>query len=256
MTTNVSNRRRGTSLLIVLSIALTTVVAVGVGVEFYARHKVTSCMSHTLEGELGGPVDVSLGAKPLLLTALDHKVSQLNIRSDDASISGIGGATLQGFQLDSSFHDVELPASDGSGGTIGSSEANIVWPAPAILSSLQTLPIGMLITGVQLDSTANSIHVQLAGGISSITLRPGVAGGAITMTTTEVTALGFGLPNDLPQQIIDQITGNLGEYPLGLAPESVKVADAGLTIQLQGGRAALIADSTADSTAGSGCSIF
>lgn len=257
MTTNVGNtsgRKRGVSVLLVLAIALTTVVAVGVGVEFYARNKVTSCMSQALEGDLGGPVDVSLGAKPLLLTALDHKVSSLSISAPDANISGLGTATLKGIGLDASFNDVTLPAEDGTGGTIGSSSADILWPADAILASLQTLPIGGLITGVELDPGANTMHVQALGGLGSVTLQPTVTGGAITMTTTGVTALGIGLPNDFAQQIIDIITRDLGEYPLGLAPESISVTDAGLRVQLRGGQTELVADTSA--TTNSGCSVF
>lgn len=256
MTTNVgktSSRRRGTSLLIVLVIALSAVVVAGVGAEFYARHKVTSCMSESLEGELGGPVDVSLDAKPLLLTALDHRVSRLSISSDDASISGIGSAKLQGFKLDSAFRDVRLPAGDGADGSIGSSEASIMWGGDSIQASLQTLPFGALITGVQMDEAANTMRVEVLGGVGSITLTPEVRAGAITMDTNELSAFGIGLPNDAAQQIIDVISGNLGEYPLGLAPQSIKVENDGLTVQLRGGQAVLPA---AEGDGGSECSIF
>lgn len=255
MTTNVgktSNRRRGTSLLIVLAIALATVVVAGVGAEFYARHQVTSCMSDALEAELGGPVDVSLGAKPLLLTALDHNVSRLSVSSGDASISGIGSSKLAGFKLDSAFRDVRLPAEDGSGGSISSSEATIVWPVASIESSLQTLPFGSLLTDVRLDEAANTLRIDLLGGVGSIALTPDVASGAITMRTTDLSALGIGLPNDAAQQIIDVITGNLGEYPLGLEPQSVRIENGGITVQLRGGRTAL----PADSSVGSQCRVF
>lgn len=247
-----SKRKRGTSLLVVLAIALSALVVVGIGAEFYVRNKVTSCMSQALNDELGGPVEVSLGAKPLLLTAIDHKVSKLSINSGDASIRGLGSSKLEGFKLDSTFRDVDLPAEDGSGGSIGSSEATIVWPAASIQSSVQTLPFGSLITDVQLDDAANTMNIQLLGGIGSITLTPEVVAGAITMQTQEISALGIGLPNDAAQQIIDVITGNLGEYPLSLAPESVTVEEDGLTVQLRGGPA----DLPADSDIGSECRIF
>lgn len=256
MTTNVgntSNRKRSTSILLVIAIALTTVVAVGVGAEFYVRHRVTTCLSETLQGELGGPVDVGLGAKPLLLTALDNKVSTLSVDSGNASFTAeAGGAKLQGFALQSEFRDITLPASDGTGGTIGSSEATIEWPTASILASLQTLPFGAVVTGVQTDDAANTITVQLLGGIGSITLTPTAANGAITLTSTAATALGIGLPNDAVQQIIDLIASNLDEYPLGLAPQSVKVENGGLTVQLRGGHAELPNDSAAKVD----CSIF
>lgn len=256
MTTNVgntSNRKRSTSILIVIAIALTTVVAVGVGTEFYARHRVSTCMAETLQGELGGPVDVGFGAKPLLLTALDNKVSQLSVDSSDASFTtGVGTAKLQGFSLTSKFHDITLPASDGTGGSVGSSEATIKWPTASILASVQTLPFGSVVTGVQTDDAANTINIQLLGGIGSVTLTPAAVNGVITLTTTGATALGIGLPNDAVQQIINVIAGSLEEYPLGLAPQSVKVEDGGLTVQLAGGHAELPQDSSAKVN----CSIF
>ena len=129
MTSNVgkrSNRKRSTSLLIVIAIALTTLVAVGVGTEFYARHKITSCLGDAVRGEIGGDVEVGLGARPLLLTALDNRVSSLSVDATNASIDEIGGATLKGITLRSTIRDIDLPASDGTCGSVGSSAATIL----------------------------------------------------------------------------------------------------------------------------------
>lgn len=257
MTTNAGNtsgRTRGASLLIVLAIALTAVVAVGVGVEFYVRDKAASCLEQSMETELGGPVDVGFGATPLLFTALSDKVSKVSISAPDANISTDGEVALKGIGLDASFTDVTLPADDGTGGVVGGSSASILWPEQSILESLQTLPFGGLITGATLDAASNTMQVQALGGVGSITLRPGIAGGAIAMTTTDVSALGIGLPNDFAQQIIDVITRQLGVFPLGLAPQSISVTDAGLRVELRGGRADLPVATSGGS--GSGCSLL
>lgn len=248
MTTKVSNRKRGASLLIVLAVALTTVVAVGVGVELYARHRVASCLSDALQSELGAKADVGLGARPLLLAAVDHKVPNVTVSAEDATVSGPAGTKLEGLRLSSSFRDLTLP--NGSDpGSVGSSSADVSWPTSSIESSLQTLPGGFLISGVQTNAAANTLQVQFLGGSIGLTLTPHVEDGRITMTSSELTALDIGLPTAFPQQIIDSLTSDLADYPLGLRPESIKVADQGLQIQLRGGRAPL--DSTPIN-----CSVF
>ncbi len=237
MTTSRTPRRRHTALFVTLGLVV-VLVAVLVGGEFYARDRVSSCVATALHDEMDGDVDVSLGATPLLLTVITGSVSSLSVDSDSVNLAGPGESSLRGLQLTSTIHDIDLPEGDGTG-TVGSSEATVRWGNDDMLTSLQTLPFGMLITGVTSDPASGTIDVAVAGGLGQMTLTPKVSGGAVTMEASDITALGIGLPTGGAQQVIDLLTRNLADYPLRMQPQSVEVTDQGLRVTLKGGQAPL-----------------
>lgn len=243
-------RRRHTALIVTIAVVV-ALVAVVVGGEFYARHRVSQCVATAVQGELGGDVDVSLGATPLLFTVVTGNVSSLSIDSDDVSLAGPAQSSIRGLTLRSTIHDIDLPEGD-SAGTVGSSEATVRWPSSQMLASLQTLPFGSLISGVTTDPSSQTVRVDVLGGLGSMTLTPTVSGGAVTMEASDITALGIGLPTGGAQQIIDLLTANLSDYPLGMAPQSVQVTQDGLQVDLRGGAAPLSSAGAADVD----CSIF
>ncbi|QDQ98270.1 DUF2993 domain-containing protein [Tomitella fengzijianii] len=230
-------RRRHTALLVTIGIVV-ALVAVAVGGEFYARDRVGSCVATAMGQEVDGDVDVSLGATPLLLTPITGTVSSISVNSDSINLAGPGEASMRGLQLRSTIHDISLPEGDGTG-TVGSSEASVSWANDDMLASLQTLPFGMLISGVTTDPATGTIDVAVAGGLGSMSLTPRIEGGVVTMQASDITAFGIGLPTGGAQQIIDLLTRNLAEYPLQMQPTSVDVTDQGLQVKLQGGPAPL-----------------
>lgn len=231
------HRRRNIALIVIV-VLVVALVGVVVGGEFYARHRVSSCVANALEKELGGTVDVGLGARPLLLTVFNDTVSSIEVSSDDVDLTGPGEAGVRDLSLQSTIHDIHLPEGDAPG-TVGSSEAHVQWDTDAIASSLQSLPFGALITGVTANPSAGTMDIEALGGLGTMTLTPAVRGGTVTMDASDVTALGVGLPTGAAQQIIDAITKNLSDYPLGMQPTSVSVTDKGLQVELQGGTAPL-----------------
>lgn len=244
-------RRRKHTALIVTIVVVVALVAAAVGGEFYTRHRVGSCMADTLSQNLGGDVDVSFGASPLLATVFTHNVSSVDIDSDDVDLAGPGATSMRGLKLRSTIHDISLPQGDDPG-SVGSSQATVTWNSLDMLSSLQTLPFGRLITGVHTDPSAGTIAVELFQGIGTLTLSPQIADGQVTMHATDVSALGIGLPTSGAQDIIDMLTKNLVDYPLGMQPQSVDVTDDGLRVALSGGSAEL---QPAPAGQGGGCSL-
>ncbi|WP_182357942.1 LmeA family phospholipid-binding protein [Tomitella gaofuii] len=230
-------RRRHTALFVTIGLVV-ALVAVVVGGEFYARDRVGNCVATALEQQVDGDVDVSLGATPLLLTAITGTVSSISINSDGINLAGPGEAAMRGLQLRSTIHDIRLPEGDGTG-SVGSSEATVTWGNDDMLASLQTLPFGMLITGVTSDPAAGTIDVAVAGGLGRISLTPRISGNVVTMEASDITAFGIGLPTGGAQQIIDLLTRNLADYPLEMAPQSVDVTGKGLQVRLTGGQAPL-----------------
>lgn len=235
-------RSRLTALLVVVAVAAVTVLAVGVGAEFYARHKISSCLADAIDDEVGGPVEVGFGATPILFSALSHELGRLDVGSDAMDLRSPGGTVLSGIALDSRFSSITLPR-DHTPGSVGSSTATVTWPTAAMEQTAQSLPFGFAVTDVRADRSTDEITVEFLEGLGAVSMRPQITGEAITLTATDVQALGFGLPPDFAQQVIDLFTGQLAEYPLGLRPRSAEVTADGLRIELRGDRAEIDPDS-------------
>lgn len=233
-------RRKHIALFVTIAVVV-ALVAVAVGGEFYARHRVSSCMADSLQQDLGSDVDVSFGATPLLASVFTHSVSSVDIDSDDVDLAGPGQTSMRGLTLRSTIHDIDLPQGGDSAaaGSVGSSEATVTWDSVDMLSSLQTLPFGRLITGVHTDSADGTIAVEVLGGVGTLTLEPRISDGRVSMHAKDVSALGIGLPTSGAQDIIDMLTANLADYPLRMQPRSVDVTDDGLRVKLRGASAPL-----------------
>lgn len=247
-------RSKASIALLVVVAVLVALVAAGIGGEFYLRHKVTSCLGDSLSEQMGGPVDVGLSPKPMLLTMLDKKIPYITVDSKDATFGQAGGPQLKNMQVQSRFDDVRLPQGSGQDGSIASSTATVTWPTTAIQQSLQTLPFGGLITGITTTGADGSLQLQFVGGLGSITLQPQVQNGRVVIDTLGAQAFGIGLPTDAVSQVVDLMTGSMADYPMGLTPTAVKVSDAGIQIGLAGGRTTLQPASGAQSGQ-SGCSL-
>lgn len=225
--------------MIVLFAVLAVVAGLGVAAEAYVRHRVTSCLASSVSTAIGGPVEIGLSKKPLLLTLVDRRVPYLTVDSDNATLGTAGGPQLTDLQVRSRFNGLQLPGSDGRGGHLDSSAATVSWPAPAITSSVRAQPFGGLITQINADGAADALRVQFLGGLGSTSLRPTVQAGRITIETVDAKVLGFGVPAGVVQQVVNLLSGNLSTFPLGLMPTSARVTDEGVQLMLAGGHADL-----------------
>lgn len=234
-----TNRRRGRGTIIAVVAALVVVllvIAAAVG-EFYLRNRITSCLEGQLASQVGSPVTVELGTRPILLTALDDKVDSVTMRNQD----GVFG-NARGMDVEATVHDV---VTDGTAATeVGSSEAHVVWSADGIRQTLTDGGIGPLLSDVRTDPGSGTIAVVF-GALAELTIRPEIVGDRIEFTTVDASLLGLGIPTDLADSVVSMLTAGLQVYPLGMTPQSVEVGDNGVNVTLTGGEYSLTAPADA-----------
>ncbi|WP_433682415.1 LmeA family phospholipid-binding protein [Nocardia sp. CA-119907] len=220
------NRRALVIALVVVAILLATVL---VGGEAYARHQVSRCISTQFEKDMGSKIDVSFGPKPMLLTWIDGKVGQVKVDSADSKFGPAVGMVVH-----ARFNDLEITDSGRTGGTIGSSSADVTWGNDGIRETL-----GGLVSGVSSSASSGMLTLDVLGGLAQLQVKPQVKNGVVEVETMSAALLGIGLPTDLVSGIVDTFTQSLQSYPLGLKATEIKVTDSGIAVKLAGGRTEL-----------------
>lgn len=219
------NRRPLVIALVVVAILLATVL---VGGEAYARYQVSRCISTQFEKDMGSKIDVSFGAKPMLITWIDGKVGQVKVNSDDSKFGPAVGMVVH-----ARFNNVEV-SNSGSGGTIGSSSADVTWGNDGIRETL-----GGLVSGVSSSASSGMLTLDVLGGLAQLQVKPQIKDGTVQVETESAALLGMGIPTDLVSGIVDVFTQSLQSYPLGMKATEVKVTDNGVAVKLAGGRTEL-----------------
>lgn len=227
-------RKKRTLLIVGLVLALIVVGGLAGG-EAYARRTVENCISSQFESQMGSKIDVSFGAKPMLLTMFDNKVGSVTVDSDDSKFGPAVGMVVH-----ATFHDIEVQDQGRAGGTIGSSEAEVTWSNDGIVKTL-----GGLVSGATSDPSSGTLSFNVLGGLAQLQVKPKIVGDKVEVETMSAALLGFGLPTDLVSGIVDLMTESLQSYPMGLQPTKVQVTSDGLHISLKGGKTTL---ETTDST--------
>ncbi|MBY4227931.1 DUF2993 domain-containing protein [Rhodococcus fascians] len=224
-----SSARRSTVPLIAVSVVVVLLVAV-IGGELFVRQQIKSCLAGQLESELGSQVEVGLGFKPVLLSLVDKKVSSVTVDSDDARFG-----PAEGMVVHAEANDLNLTQSADSGGTIGSSSADISWSTDGITRTLQSQGIGAIVSGVTSDASAGTLEFAV-GALAKLTVKPQVTGGKVDVQTIDASILGLGIPTDLVDSVVGVLTDSLQAYPLDMAPTSLTVTDSGIELALEGGQ--------------------
>nr|WP_308212902.1 DUF2993 domain-containing protein [Nocardia otitidiscaviarum] len=224
-----SSWMRGRTLLVVALVVSLLAIAALAGGEAYARRTVENCITSQFEQEMGSRIDVSFGAKPMLITMFDGKVSSVTVNSDDTKFGPAVGMVVH-----AKFNDIEVVDNGRGGGTIGSSSADVTWSNDGIAKTL-----GGLVSGVQSNPTKDTLTFAVLGGLAGLEVKPQVVGGRVEVTTEAASLLGFGLPTDLVEGIVDLMAESLQSYPMGLQPTEVQVTDSGLRVLLAGGKTEL-----------------
>jgi hypothetical protein len=221
------------NLLIAGLVVVLVAVAALVGAETYYRKHYADCIAAQTEHDLGSKVSVHFGLKPLLLTAIDHRVGSVTVDSDDAKF---GPAV--GMKVHAKINDVHLA---GRGADVGSSSADIAWSDDGIQQTLK----GM-VSDVKSNASDGTLTVKVLGGLADLQLKPQIVGNQIQVSTASASLLGIGLPTDLVSGIVDVMTQSLQTYPLDMHPTSVQVTDNGLAVHLTGGASRLEANENTD----------
>lgn len=217
------------SIVLVAVIVMALVFAGVLGGELYARSRADTVVSKVVECVVQDDVNASFGTLPpfLFQHASGHYT---NIRIETA---GNQVRDAQGMKLNLDINDVRLEDSATSSGSLGSLVANITWSAEGIKKTIQgAIPlVGSFVTGVSTNPTDGTI--ELEGALGSITARPEVVDGAISLQVVNVTGLGFTLPRETVQPALDAFTSELTQdYPMDIRADSIEVTDSGVVSQL------------------------
>ncbi|MFF2082819.1 DUF2993 domain-containing protein [Nocardia sp. NPDC058176] len=209
---------RGVTLGLVVTLVLT---ALGiVSAELYLRNRIEGCLADGLRDDFSSSVDVDLGPRPVVIGLIDRQIPELTVDSDDARFGPAVGMAVH-----ATLHQVSM-AEDGGSATVGSSEARVDWSADAIQRTLHGLA-----GDVRMSAADGTVDVTGIVGVVSVRLRPYVEDGVIRVEVVS----SRGVPPQLVNEIADLLTESLRDYPLGLRPESVTVADSGIRVELRGG---------------------
>ncbi|MGW4636566.1 LmeA family phospholipid-binding protein [Nocardia sp. NPDC004415] len=209
---------RGMTVGLVVALVLATIGIVSV--ELYLRNRIEGCLAAGLRDDLGSSVDVDLGPRPVVLSLIDRQIPELTVDGDDAQFG-----PAEGMAVHATLHQVST-AQDGASATVGSSEARVDWSAEAIQRTLHGLA-----GEVSMSAADGTVDVTGVIGVVSVRLRPYIEDGVIRVEIVS----SRGVPTQLANEIADLLTESLRDYPLGLRPESVTVADAGIRVELRGG---------------------
>jgi hypothetical protein len=109
----------------------------------------------------------------------------------------------KGMKVTINIKDVRLEDTANASGSIGSLVANINWSSEGIKQTIQdAVPlVGSFVTGVTTNPSAGTIELQ--GALGSIVAKPQVSDGGLGLQVTELTGLGFTLPQETVQPALD-----------------------------------------------------
>jgi hypothetical protein len=215
-----------------LSIVLAVVIAVALiaagllGGELYARNRADDVVSRVVSCIVQDKATASFGTlPPFLLQHMTGHYTNINIETAGNQIRD-----AKGMKVGIDIKDVRLEDTANSSGTIGSLAANITWSSDGITQTVQdAIPLfGSFLTGMKTNPSAGTI--ELEGALGSITAKPAVANGGITLQVQQLTGLGFTLPREAVQPALDAFASGLTQdYPMNIKAQSVEVTDTGVT---------------------------
>jgi hypothetical protein len=128
--------------------------------------------------------------------------------------------------------ELRAHCADDSNGSIGSLVAHITWSSDGIKQTIQdSIPlVGSFVNGVTTNPGDGTI--ELEGALGSITAKPEVVDGGISLQVQQVTGLGFTLPREAVQPALDAFTAELTQdYPMDIRADSIEVTDTGIATQ-------------------------
>jgi hypothetical protein len=216
------------SIVLVVVIVIALVAAGLLGGELYARSRADSVVATATQCVVQDNATASFGAlPPFLMQHISGHYTNIHIET-----AGNQVRQAKGMKVNLVIKDVRLEATANAGGSIGSLVANINWSSQGIKDTIQNaIPIiGSLVTGVTTNPSAGTIELQ--GALGSIVAKPQVSDGGLGLQVTELTGLGFTLPQETVQPALDAFSKQLTDnYPLGIHADSVQVTDSGVVGQ-------------------------
>ncbi|MDT7795431.1 MAG: hypothetical protein QOD59_4872 [Mycobacterium sp.] len=216
------------SIILVVVIVVALVLAGLLGGELYARNRADSVVTKATECVVQDGAKASFGVvPPFLWQHMSGHYTNINIET-----AGNQVRQAKGMKVTINIKDVRLEDTANASGSIGSLVANINWSSEGIKQTIQdAVPlVGSFVTGVTTNPSAGTIELQ--GALGSIVAKPQVSDGGLGLQVTELTGLGFTLPQETVQPALDAFSKQLTDnYPLGIHADSVQVTDSGVVGQ-------------------------
>jgi len=218
-------RRDPLSTILILVIVAAVALAGLLGAELYARHTANSIVARAVSCVVKDSASASFGLRPFLIQHFTHSYRDMTVETAGNQIR-----EAKGMKLTLTLDDVRIHPTADSAGTLGSLNADVTWSTEGIKDTVQdVIPlVGGLINGVTTDASAGTLELQ--GALGTVTVKPQVADGGLTLEVLNVSGLGFTLPRESVQPALDVFTGALTKnLPMGIHADSVGVTDTGVT---------------------------
>ncbi|MFN8088025.1 MAG: DUF2993 domain-containing protein [Mycobacterium sp.] len=213
------------SMILVLVIVVSLVVAGLLGGELYARHRADAVVASAVECIVQDKTDVSFGMRPLLYQLVTSEFSSISVETAGNQIRA-----AKGMKLDLHMEDIRLHKTADSEGTMGALDAVISWSTDGIKETVRdAIPfLGSLVSRVTTNPSDGTI--ELEGSLGSVIAKPQVTNGGLELQVLKLSGLGLTLPKETVQPALDTFTGTLTRnLPMGIHADSVQITDDGVT---------------------------
>ncbi|MEU5097029.1 LmeA family phospholipid-binding protein [Streptomyces sp. NPDC020996] len=213
----------------VIAVVLAVVRLVAGVAEAAARTLLHSRLTAAAGRILGEDSGVDIDGGPALLALLDRHLDSVTISDDHATLGRLTDVSVR-----VRLNDIRLTGS--RSGTVARTHADV--PAESLQSMAGARGKRLPITAVHLDAAADTITLELKGGLGRATLRPRIEDGRLTLRLEDAEVLG----SPAPARLVDRIESNLAgradaDHPLGLKATVLDVTSTGLNVTLDGGPA-------------------
>jgi uncharacterized membrane protein len=214
------------SIVLVLIIVVSLLVAGLIGAELYVRNQANNKVAEAVACEVKDKATAKFGVAPLVL----WQMATQHFTNISVQTAGNQIRDAKGMQIKLTIDNVQLKSTSNSKGTIGALNADITWTSEGIKESVQNaIPIlGPFVTNSVITSPADGT-VELKGMLNDIKAKPVVSGTGLELQIIDFNTLGFTLPKETVQSTLDEFTSNLTKnYPLGIHADSVQVTSTGV----------------------------
>ncbi|KXO98607.1 LmeA family phospholipid-binding protein [Tsukamurella pseudospumae] len=213
--------KRSTGKLIGLIAAglVALVVIAFVGIELYVRNHIEGCLADNIKGGAkANDVSVSFAKTPMLIQNASGKMSSIDINID--GMQGTSGLNVH----------ILLKGVDPSGDN-KIDDATILgeFTADGIKNKVSQVPL-LSDPKVTLNPSANQIEITT--GLITINLTPSIKDNKVVLTASKASIFGFGVPDDLAQQVITAIADI--PTPNGLTASDLKMTDQAVSVRYSG----------------------
>jgi hypothetical protein len=213
--------------LIAITVVALTLAGL-IGAELIARHVADDKVAKATECVVHDQANVSFGiSPPFLWQHITGNYTNISIQTAGNQIREAKEMTA-----DLSISDVRLHSNGDASGTMGALDANLTWPSEGIKETIQTMVplLGNLVSDIRTNPGDGTVELKGAFGLASVTVKPQVVNGALSLQVQNLTGLGtMALPRETVQPALDDFAVQLTKkYPMGLRADSVQVTDTGV----------------------------